>query len=141
MKKVLSFLFFTVALQAQAALRGYWSGYITQQGFLAIATNYQYSLVLETDGETVYGYSEIRLWNDTAMYGRMAFRGTLQGSTVRFVESEILEQRLYSYASWCLKELELEYIIENGREYLRGRWYSDACSGPGEAELQRPIVV
>lgn len=134
-------LLYIPALSLPASVRGYWTGYITQQGLLAIATNYQYSLVLETEGSTVYGYSEIRLWNDSSIYGRMAFNGTLEGNLIRIVETEILEERIYSAAYWCLKELILEYSLEEGREYLRGNWSSTRCAGPGRVELQRPVLV
>lgn len=141
MKKALLILLALVAgfLISHAAPEfvGTWSGYITQKSPMALASNYRFSLELSCDGDEISGHSEIGLWDEADIIGVMALTGTFNENELELKETEIIRQHLYSYAYWCLKSLHLQYLEEDGKQILRGRWDSEACSGPGDVYLER----
>ena len=116
---------------------GSWTGYITQHSPSALATNYYFNLVLEVNGDEISGHSEIRMWDEHEVYGIMDVEGTFDDYTLELNETEITRQQIYNYAVWCLKNMKLQYVLENGVESLRGRWFGAECSGPGDVYLER----
>lgn len=127
----------SVLLSAQVNLNGVWTGHITQNSLFAIASNYKFSLFLETDGNQLTGQTEIRLWDKPEVYGTMRISGSREGDQLQFRELEITEQLLFGNAYWCLKLIKLSYSVVENREILSGNWYNNDCAGPGEIYLER----
>lgn len=120
---------------------GSWTGYITQNSSIALATNYHFNLYLQVDGDGVSGRSEIRMWDERDIFAEMSLEGHTFEYSLQLTETGIIREKIYSYAYWCIKSMHLTYNLEDGKETLRGNWASDLCSGPGEVYLEREPML
>lgn len=134
---IIAFILGAIVSQAAPDYSGSWTGYITQKSTVALSSNYQFSIFLIINGNEISGHSEIRMWDEPDVFAEMNLEGTFDDHTVQLTETEITKQKIYSYAYWCLKVLKMTYSMEDGKEFLKGGWFSDVCSGPGEIYLER----
>lgn len=125
------------ALFSQNKFDGYWSGWITQVP-TGIADRYYFSFEAETQGTLISGKTVIRIEDEMEIFGEMEFTGTWDGNQFKFIESQITNERIYNFAYWCKKSIQLTPVLENNRWVLKGSWNSDRCPGTGEIFLERP---
>lgn len=139
MKKVL-FVLLCAALSAvafgQNEVEGVWLGYITQDPG-GLADKYHFQVNLDLKGDNLEGTSTIAMLDDESIFGIMTLKGEANNVSVSFNEQEIIKQNMYSFAYWCIKDIELQLVKRNGKEVLVGSWTSNQCPGTGEIVLER----
>ncbi len=120
-------------------LKGSWMGYITQVP-TGISDRYYFETHFELSGKDISGYSVIRIEEEMEIFGKIRLNGIFNGETITITEREITSQKIYSYAYWCLKQIQLEPFWEKDKWVLKGSWSSDMCTGTGEIHLNKMDV-
>ena len=132
---------FTLILFAQTdELDGVWEGYITQDPG-GLAQEYYFQVDLDILDEELVGTTTIRLLDKPDVYGIMNMHGKVTDEEISFEEDAILKQQIYTYAYWCLKEIQLKPVQLDGKTVLQGKWLSDRCPGTGEVTLEKTVLL
>lgn len=136
---ILFFLLGTTSLLAQADFSGNWIGTITQDkgGY---RPEYQFEMYLQQDGNYVWGRSYVYI---DKIYAMMELRGTIvNGNTLVFEESSIVNHKEIEGMEWCLKTGKLNLRKFWNTVRLEGDWqgntsFSDCI--PGNVYLKHQI--
>lgn len=122
---------------AQTYIDGTWSGSLTQYP-TGLSSTYDFQLTLISHGDSLSGTSTIILREAPENFGTMDFQATWDGIFLEINEETILEEEIFKFGYWCLKDLFLTLDETNGIDILEGEWYSNNCKrSSGEIYLER----
>ena len=123
----------------QGMLLGNWQGLITQDPS-GLDSIYLFSLTIESEGEEIRGYSMIQMRNQPEYFGKLSFSGKVVNGKLILHEQEVVEEHLFGFAYWCIKDLHLVLLEEDGKVILQGHWESGMCSwSTGTIYLERSL--
>jgi hypothetical protein len=116
---------------------GTWTGVFRQPG--GPYETYELELELVQQGDRVTGSSRVATI-DGEYWGNLSFEGRLEGNTLYFADTELVDDNLGIFLDWCLKG---GYTIVDPRSRsMGGAWRAFTCM-PGTLEVQQlgaPVV-
>ena len=143
MKKLILFLF-TIFLSSISALSqdisGDWTGFLYQDTG-GTSGKYTFTMKLEQTGTNISGISEIRLIDQTNIFGKILLIGSSNNNIFTFEETNISSQNVLEGMVWCIKYGTLNYSETNNYAYLQGNWKAirPATCAPGTIFLKKKL--
>lgn len=134
---IISSMILCLAAHAQEGdLEGIWVGHITQTPGV-IHDDYYFLVNLDIIDNEIHGTTTISFFQDASMFGTIAMDGTIHNQNIEFKEHTVMKAHLHDGYFWCLKNINLKPVRDNGKLMLKGSWNSDGCPTSGIIELER----
>lgn len=128
-------ILFATQVYGQSNVSGTWLG-ILRQTPGGTEPEFGFELRLVQTGAKVTGTARIAVPANNKYYAIMEVSGNVQGNTLEFLETSIIENHPEPGTYWCIKRGDLKFSEPAGHARLEGSWTASNCA-PGTIEVFR----
>ena len=134
----IALFFLPLLATAQKSFTGVWKGSLTQDpgGFAPV---YEFELYLKQKGSKVTGRSYVAVGS---IYAVMDLEGVVEGNTVHWAETNIVNNWKREDMEWCYKKADLTLSVQGKQIKLEGPWTGHTGSSeciPGKIYLKKEV--